>query len=71
MLGAVIKEHGDIDVMVNTATFEESENGTVFEVEAASVERVQGADDSGPVGDKYPMFVITGPMKWHAHGDQL
>jgi hypothetical protein len=60
IIAASIKEHGDLPVMVNTATFEESENGTVFEVEAAKVERVQGVDDSGPVGRKYPMLVITG-----------
>jgi hypothetical protein len=65
------KAYGDIEVMVNTATFDESENGTVFEAESATVELVQGTDDSGPVGDKYPMLVIKGAVEWHAHGDAL
>ena len=71
ILAAAIKTHGDIEVMVNTATFSESENGTVFEVENAKVERVQGADDSGPVGKRYPMIIITGPVEMHVHGDPI
>jgi hypothetical protein len=62
---------GDLPVMVDTATFHESENGTVFEVGAVKLKYVQGTDDSGPVGEKCPMVVITGPIEWHAHGDPI
>lgn len=54
------KKRGNLHVMINIATFSESENGTILEVESAEVERVQGADDSGPVGRKFPMLVLTG-----------
>jgi hypothetical protein len=62
---------GDIDVMVNTATFPESENGTIMEVDKAHVEDVQGADDSGPVGDNMTMLVIKGAIDMHEHGDPI
>lgn len=62
---------GDIEVMVDMATFPEDENGTVFMVEKAEVKEVQGADDSGPVGDKEPMLIIRGVVEWHEHGEPL
>lgn len=62
---------GDLPVMVDIATFHESENGTVFEIEAVKLRFVQGTDDSGPVGEKCPMAVITGPVEWHKHGGPL
>lgn len=71
ILALVLHDYGDIEVMVNTATFAESENGTIFQAEAAKVESVQGTDDSGPVGRKCPMLVIKGPIEWHQHGDPL
>ena len=46
---------GDTEVMVDTATFPEDDNGTVFMIEKAEVKEVQGADDSGPVGETEPM----------------
>lgn len=70
-LTAIIEDHGDIEVMVDTATFPESENGTVMQVESVGVKQVQGTDDSGPVGDKHPMLVITGAVEWHEHGTPL
>jgi len=62
---------GGVEVMVDTASFPEDENGTVFMVEKATVEDVQGADDSGPVGEKEPMLVIRGIVEWHEHGNPL
>lgn len=59
---------GDIEVMVDTASFPEDENGTILVIEKAEVEDVQGADDSGPVGGKEPMLVIRGVVDWHEHG---
>ena len=67
----IAKKMGGLPVMVNTATFEESENGTIFAADVAGVIRVQGADDSGPTGRKHPMFVIGGPIEWHQHGDPI
>lgn len=61
--GLIAKKQGNIDVTINFATFIENENGTILEVEAAKVERVQGADDSGPVGRKFPMLILSGGFK--------
>ena len=71
LLSSVLALQGDLEVMVNTATFPEMESGTIMEVESATVEDVQGADDSGPVGDKYPMLVIKGAVSWHEHGSPV
>jgi hypothetical protein len=71
ILSSVLAISGDVEVMVDTSTFMESENGTIFEIESAEVQDVQGADDSGPVGEAYPMLVIRGPVEWHEHGTPL
>lgn len=71
ILSSTLAIHGNIEVMINTATFPESENGTVMEAVSAKVDEVQGADDSGPVGDKYPMLIIRGAVEWHEHGSAL
>lgn len=62
---------GDMEVMVDTATFPEDENGTVMMVEKADVQELQGVDDSGPVGETEPMLVIRGIIERHNHGDPL
>ncbi len=62
---------GDIEVMVDTATFPEDDNGTVMMVDKADVQEVQGADDSGPAGGTEPMLVIRGIIEWHKHGDPI
>lgn len=56
----IAKKRGNLDVMINLATFTESENGTIHEIQTAKVQRVQGADDSGLVGSKIPMLVLSG-----------
>lgn len=68
LIDTAIAKHGDVEVMVDTKTFPDSDNGTIFEISDAEVIDVQGADDSGPVGEKYPMLVIKGAMEWHEHG---
>ncbi len=50
----------NIDVAINFATFSENECGSILTVESAEVVQVQGADDSGPIGRKYPFFVLSG-----------
>lgn len=70
--GAIIAKHGgNIDVAIDFRTFEENENGNILAVESAAMIRVQGADDSGPIGKKEPFFVLSGPVDWHAHGDAI
>lgn len=56
----IAKEQGDHDVTIDIATFSESENGTILMVESAKFKRVQGADDSGPVGPMFTMLVLSG-----------
>lgn len=59
---AIAAGQGNIEVMVNTASFYENDEGSVFEAEKAEVELVEAADDSGPTGEKYPFLVISGPV---------
>lgn len=56
----IANKRGDIEVMIDFATFEESENGSILDIETAIVRRVQGCDDSGPVGRKHNMLVLSG-----------
>ncbi len=63
ILAVALSERGDIDVMIDIATFAENEAGTIIEIESAEVKRVQGADDSGPVGPKFPMLVLDGGFR--------
>lgn len=56
------KKQGNAEVAINHASFSESENGTILTVESASLRRVQGADDSGPVGPKFPFLVLEGQL---------
>lgn len=67
----VAKNKCDIEVAIDYFSFSESENGSILLIESAAVQRVQGADDSGPVGRKYPMFVISGDRVLHRHGDPI
>lgn len=54
------QKQGNIEVAINYASFLEDENGSILTVETAKLERVQGADDSGPVGRKFPFLVLAG-----------
>ena len=54
------KKQGDAEVAIDHASFIESENGTILVVESGKLRRVQGADDSGPTGPKFPFLVLTG-----------
>lgn len=58
--GLVSIGKGQCEVAINLATFHESENGAIIMVDDAAMEDVQGADDSGPVGPKFPTLVIVG-----------
>jgi hypothetical protein len=42
ILAFALEANGDIEVMVDTSTFDESENGTIFEAKSATVQNVQG-----------------------------
>lgn len=57
---AIAKGNGNAEVAINYATFLENEVGSILTIESAQVENVQGADDGGPLGDKYPFLVISG-----------
>ena len=59
----IAKKKGGIDVAINFATFSENECGSILEVESAKVMRVQGADDGGPVGEKFPFLVFDGGFR--------
>ena len=54
------QNQGNSEVAINHASFSENENGGILTVESAKLEHVQGADDSGPVGDKFPFLVLDG-----------
>lgn len=56
----IAKRQGGAEVAIDFATFIESENGTILDVESAEVRRVQGADDAGPSGPKFTMCVLSG-----------
>ena len=56
----IAQRRGNAEVAIDIATFIESENGTIHIVESAKYRRIQGADDSGPVGPKFPFVVLTG-----------
>jgi hypothetical protein len=51
---------GDSEVAIDFDTFSESENGSILSVDRADARNVQGVDDSGPVGEEFPFFVLSG-----------
>lgn len=51
---------GDSEVGIDFDTFSESENGSILTVETAEAKDVQGCDDSGPVGEEFQFFVLSG-----------
>lgn len=59
----IAKKQGGIDVAINYATFLENDCGSILEIESAKVIRVQGADDGGPVGPKFPFLVLDGGFR--------
>jgi hypothetical protein len=61
----------DAEVAIDYSTFIENDNGNILTIERAALKRVQGADDAGPVGAKFPFFVLEGEIEWHTHGDPL
>ena len=65
--------HGDAPVAIDFRTFAEPEepSETILEIESAEVRDVQGADDSGPVGEEFPFLVLSGPVEWHTHGNPV
>jgi hypothetical protein len=56
----IAKRRGNAEVAIDIASFTESENGTIHVVESVKYRRIQGADDSGPVGPKFPFLVLSG-----------
>lgn len=56
----VDKGQGNIDVAIDFNSFDESENGSILPIESTLLHSVQGADDSGPVGSKYPFLILLG-----------
>lgn len=54
------KKQGNIEVMIDFASFQENENGNILMIDDAKVKNLQGADDSGPRGKKFPMLVLSG-----------
>jgi hypothetical protein len=73
LTGDLLATNADDPVAINYRTFLEPEepSHTILEIESAEVRNVQGADDSGPVGDEYPFLVLSGPVHWHTHGDPI
>jgi hypothetical protein len=63
LTGKLIKQgRGDADVSFDTATIIENEDpaATIHHVDGAKYRRIQGIDDSGPVGPKFPTLVLRG-----------
>ncbi|HWA27835.1 MAG TPA: hypothetical protein VG734_19425 [Lacunisphaera sp.] len=58
--GLIAKNKGDIDVAVDTTTCNDNPDAPIDMIEGAKYRRVQGVDDSGPVGPKCPFLVLTG-----------
>ena len=56
----IAEGHGDAEVAIDFDAFTENENGSILTVESGSYREVQGADDSGPVGEKFPFLVLNG-----------
>jgi len=54
------KKQGDAEVAIDHASFAANENGTILVVKSAKLRRLQGADDSGPIGPKFPFLVLAG-----------
>lgn len=57
---AIADGHENAEVAINYATFLENEEGSILTIDSAAMENIQGADDGGPVGEKYPFLVISG-----------
>lgn len=51
---------GGADVAIDIKTFSEHEDATIHHVETGKYQRIQGVDDSGPVGPKFPTLVLRG-----------
>ena len=59
------QKQGNIEVAINHASFPNEaahlyENGAILLVGKATLQQIQGADDSGPVGRKFPFLVLDG-----------
>lgn len=58
--GLIRQGKGDSTVAIDFATFMESENATILPIESWRHTKVQGADDSGPVGERFAFLVLSG-----------
>lgn len=59
----IAQGRGDIDVAVDTASLHDDPDATINMIESAKYRRVQGVDDSGPTGPKFPMLVLAGERR--------
>jgi hypothetical protein len=65
LTGKLIKQRrGNAEVAFDTSSIMESEDPSVciHDVERGKYKRVQGCDDSGPVGPKFPFLVLSGGL---------
>lgn len=65
LTGKLIKQgRGSAEVGFDTSTIVENEdpNACIHDVEGWGYRRIQGSDDSGPVGPKCPFLVLNGGL---------
>lgn len=65
LTGKLIKQgRGKAEVGFDISTIVEHEdaNACIHDVDGAKYRRIQGCDDSGPVGPKFPFLVLNGGL---------
>ena len=58
--GLIAKGRGDADVAVDTSACNDNADAPIDMIIGARYRRVQGVDDSGPTGPKFPFLVLNG-----------
>ena len=54
----ITQNRGDAEVGIDLSQFIE-DDASIRVIDSAKYRRVQGADDSGPVGPKFPFLVLS------------
>lgn len=63
LTGKLIKQgrgNAEVGFDINTIVEHEDPSACIHDVEGGNYRRIQGCDDSGPVGPKFPFLVLNG-----------
>lgn len=56
----IAQKHGDAELGVDLQSFVQREDANIGIVVHGTYRRVQGVDDAGPTGPKFPFLVLSG-----------